>query len=165
MYGNEFLGGRRERPFFQSRTATVVYAVGAPRGFVLFFGDGLSHCFFRGIELDELQRRENFRKSGNRFRRYGELSENVQGRVFLSRPEKQHVYRRRFRVRADSSDSLLRTSCPADLFAAAILQSMVYLPNVISTVVIGILFQSFFLNNNSVYMEIVRSSIPRRNIR
>ena len=29
-------------------------------------------------------------------------------------------------------------------------QSMIYLPNVISTVVIGILFQSFFLNSNSV---------------
>jgi len=39
-------------------------------------------------------------------------------------------------------------------------QSMVYLPNVISTVVIGILFQSFFLNNNSVYMEIVRFFNP-----
>lgn len=39
-------------------------------------------------------------------------------------------------------------------------QSMIYLPNVISTVVIGILFQSFFLNANSVYMEIVRMFKP-----
>ncbi|HQL33921.1 MAG: sugar ABC transporter permease [Treponema sp.] len=39
-------------------------------------------------------------------------------------------------------------------------QSMIYLPNVISTVVIGILFQSFFLNSNSVYMEIVRIFKP-----
>ena len=39
-------------------------------------------------------------------------------------------------------------------------QSMIYLPNVISTVVIGILFQSFFLNANSVYMEIVRLFKP-----
>lgn len=39
-------------------------------------------------------------------------------------------------------------------------QTMVYLPNVISTVVIGILFQSFFLNSNSVYMEIVRIFKP-----
>jgi raffinose/stachyose/melibiose transport system permease protein len=39
-------------------------------------------------------------------------------------------------------------------------QSMIYVPNVISTVVIGILFQSFFLNSNSVYMEIVRIFKP-----
>jgi raffinose/stachyose/melibiose transport system permease protein len=39
-------------------------------------------------------------------------------------------------------------------------QSMIYVPNVISTVVIGILFQSFFLNANSVYMEIVHIFKP-----
>lgn len=35
-------------------------------------------------------------------------------------------------------------------------QSMIYLPNVISTVVIGILFQTFAMGNNSVMMEILR---------
>jgi len=39
-------------------------------------------------------------------------------------------------------------------------QSMIYLPNVISPVIIGILFKSFYLNNNSVYMEIVRFFKP-----
>ena len=39
-------------------------------------------------------------------------------------------------------------------------QSMIYLPNVISPVIIGILFKSFYLNNNSVYMEIVRYFKP-----
>jgi raffinose/stachyose/melibiose transport system permease protein len=33
-------------------------------------------------------------------------------------------------------------------------QSMVYLPNVISTVIIGILFSKFFLSSNSVWLEI-----------
>ena len=39
-------------------------------------------------------------------------------------------------------------------------QAMIYLPNVISPVVIGILFKSFYLNNNSIYMEIVRFFKP-----
>ncbi|AEF81005.1 carbohydrate ABC transporter permease [Leadbettera azotonutricia] len=39
-------------------------------------------------------------------------------------------------------------------------QTMVYLPNVISPVIIGILFKSFYLNSNSVYMEIVRIFNP-----
>ena len=39
-------------------------------------------------------------------------------------------------------------------------QAMIYLPNVISPVVIGILFKSFYLNNNSIYMEIVRYFKP-----
>ena len=39
-------------------------------------------------------------------------------------------------------------------------QTMIYLPNVISPVVIGILFKSFYLNNNSIYMEIVRFFNP-----
>jgi raffinose/stachyose/melibiose transport system permease protein len=34
-------------------------------------------------------------------------------------------------------------------------QTMIYLPNVISPVIIGILFKSFYLNSNSVYMEII----------
>jgi raffinose/stachyose/melibiose transport system permease protein len=33
-------------------------------------------------------------------------------------------------------------------------QTMIYLPNVISPVIIGILFKSFYLNQDSVYMEI-----------
>jgi len=39
-------------------------------------------------------------------------------------------------------------------------QTMIFLPNVISPVVIGILFKSFYLNPNSVYMEIVRLFKP-----
>jgi raffinose/stachyose/melibiose transport system permease protein len=39
-------------------------------------------------------------------------------------------------------------------------QTMIYLPNVISPVIIGILFKSFYLNSNSVYMEIVRFFNP-----
>jgi raffinose/stachyose/melibiose transport system permease protein len=40
-------------------------------------------------------------------------------------------------------------------------QTMVYLPNVISPVIIGILFKSFYLNQNSVYMEIRRIFNPQ----
>ncbi|MDR1902879.1 MAG: sugar ABC transporter permease [Treponema sp.] len=39
-------------------------------------------------------------------------------------------------------------------------QTMIYLPNVISPVIIGILFKSIYLNSNSVYMEIVRLFNP-----
>jgi len=39
-------------------------------------------------------------------------------------------------------------------------QSMVYLPNVISTVIIGILFSKFFLSSNSVWLEIQRIFNP-----
>jgi raffinose/stachyose/melibiose transport system permease protein len=39
-------------------------------------------------------------------------------------------------------------------------QAMIYLPNVISPVIIGILFKSFYFNQNSVYMEIVRFFKP-----
>ena len=39
-------------------------------------------------------------------------------------------------------------------------QTMIFLPNVITPVVIGILFKSFYLNQNSVYMEIVRFFKP-----
>ncbi|MDR0447350.1 MAG: sugar ABC transporter permease [Treponema sp.] len=39
-------------------------------------------------------------------------------------------------------------------------QTMIYLPNVISPIIIGILFKSFYLNSNSVYMEIVRFFKP-----
>jgi raffinose/stachyose/melibiose transport system permease protein len=39
-------------------------------------------------------------------------------------------------------------------------QTMIYLPNVISPVIIGILFKSFYLNQNSVYMEIIRLFNP-----
>jgi raffinose/stachyose/melibiose transport system permease protein len=39
-------------------------------------------------------------------------------------------------------------------------QAMIYLPNVISPVIIGILFRSFYLGQNSVYMEIVRLFKP-----
>jgi raffinose/stachyose/melibiose transport system permease protein len=39
-------------------------------------------------------------------------------------------------------------------------QTMIYLPNVISPVIIGILFKSFYLNQDSVYMEIVRIFNP-----
>jgi raffinose/stachyose/melibiose transport system permease protein len=39
-------------------------------------------------------------------------------------------------------------------------QTMIYLPNVISPVIIGILFKSFYLNSNSVYMEIVHFINP-----
>jgi raffinose/stachyose/melibiose transport system permease protein len=39
-------------------------------------------------------------------------------------------------------------------------QTMIYLPNVISAVIIGILFKAFFLNSNSVYMEIVKILNP-----
>ena len=39
-------------------------------------------------------------------------------------------------------------------------QTMIYLPNVISPVLIGILFKNFYVNPNSVYMEIVRFFKP-----
>jgi raffinose/stachyose/melibiose transport system permease protein len=39
-------------------------------------------------------------------------------------------------------------------------QTMIYLPNVISPVIIGILFKSFYLNQDSVYMEIIRLFKP-----
>jgi raffinose/stachyose/melibiose transport system permease protein len=39
-------------------------------------------------------------------------------------------------------------------------QTMIYLPNVISPVIIGILFKSFYLNSNSVYMEIKKFFNP-----
>jgi len=39
-------------------------------------------------------------------------------------------------------------------------QSMIYLPNVISTVIIGILFSKFFLSSNSVWLEIQRIFNP-----
>ncbi|MDR1903227.1 MAG: sugar ABC transporter permease [Treponema sp.] len=39
-------------------------------------------------------------------------------------------------------------------------QAMIYLPNVISPVIIGILFKSFYLNQDSVYMEILRMFKP-----
>ncbi|MDR2485080.1 MAG: sugar ABC transporter permease [Treponema sp.] len=39
-------------------------------------------------------------------------------------------------------------------------QAMIYLPNVISPVIIGILFKSFYLSQNSVYMEVVRIFKP-----
>lgn len=40
-------------------------------------------------------------------------------------------------------------------------QTMIYLPNVISPVIIGILFKNFYLNQDSVYMEIVRFFNPQ----
>jgi raffinose/stachyose/melibiose transport system permease protein len=39
-------------------------------------------------------------------------------------------------------------------------QTMIYLPNVISPVIIGILFKSFYWNSDSVYMEILKSINP-----
>lgn len=39
-------------------------------------------------------------------------------------------------------------------------QTMIYLPNVISPVIIGILFKSFYYGNNSVFMEIIRFFKP-----
>jgi len=39
-------------------------------------------------------------------------------------------------------------------------QAMIYVPNIISPVIIGILFKNFYLNQNSVYMEIVRFFKP-----
>jgi raffinose/stachyose/melibiose transport system permease protein len=39
-------------------------------------------------------------------------------------------------------------------------QTMIYLPNVISTVIIGILFNKFFLSSNSVWLEIQRFFNP-----
>ena len=39
-------------------------------------------------------------------------------------------------------------------------QTMIYLPNVISPVIIGILFKNFYLNPISVYMEILRKFNP-----
>ena len=39
-------------------------------------------------------------------------------------------------------------------------QTMIFLPYVISPVIIGILFKNFYLNQNSVYMEIVRFFNP-----
>jgi raffinose/stachyose/melibiose transport system permease protein len=39
-------------------------------------------------------------------------------------------------------------------------QSVIYLPNVISTVIIGILFNKFFLSSNSVFLEIQRFFNP-----
>ncbi|MDR1985700.1 MAG: sugar ABC transporter permease [Treponema sp.] len=40
-------------------------------------------------------------------------------------------------------------------------QTMIYLPNVISAVIIGILFKSFYQSQDSVYMEIVRFFNPK----
>jgi raffinose/stachyose/melibiose transport system permease protein len=40
-------------------------------------------------------------------------------------------------------------------------QTMIYLPNVITPVIIGILFKSFYLNHDSVYMELVRMIFPQ----
>ncbi len=39
-------------------------------------------------------------------------------------------------------------------------QTMIYLPNVISPVIIGILFKSFYYGQNSVFMEIIRKFKP-----
>ncbi|MDR1230087.1 MAG: sugar ABC transporter permease [Spirochaetaceae bacterium] len=39
-------------------------------------------------------------------------------------------------------------------------QTMIYLPNVISPVIIGILFKSFYMNQDSVYMEILKFFKP-----
>ena len=39
-------------------------------------------------------------------------------------------------------------------------QAMIYVPNVISPVIIGILFKSFYLSQNSVYWEIIRFFKP-----
>ncbi|MDR3303893.1 MAG: sugar ABC transporter permease [Treponema sp.] len=39
-------------------------------------------------------------------------------------------------------------------------QTVIYLPNVISAVIIGILMKNFFLNSNSVYMQILRIFNP-----
>jgi raffinose/stachyose/melibiose transport system permease protein len=39
-------------------------------------------------------------------------------------------------------------------------QTMIYLPNVISAVIIGILFNKFFLTSNSVFLEIQRFFNP-----
>jgi raffinose/stachyose/melibiose transport system permease protein len=39
-------------------------------------------------------------------------------------------------------------------------QTMIYLPNVISPVIIGILFKAFYLNSNGVYMELVHKFNP-----
>ena len=39
-------------------------------------------------------------------------------------------------------------------------QTMIYLPNVISPIIIGILFKSFYYGNHSVFMEIVRLFKP-----
>jgi raffinose/stachyose/melibiose transport system permease protein len=39
-------------------------------------------------------------------------------------------------------------------------QTVIYLPNVISPVIIGILFKSFFWNSDSVYMEVLKSINP-----
>jgi raffinose/stachyose/melibiose transport system permease protein len=39
-------------------------------------------------------------------------------------------------------------------------QTMIYLPNVITPVIIGILFQNFYYSNGSVYKEIVRAINP-----
>jgi raffinose/stachyose/melibiose transport system permease protein len=39
-------------------------------------------------------------------------------------------------------------------------QTMIYLPNVIASVIIGILFNRFFLSSNSVWLEILRYSNP-----
>ncbi len=41
-------------------------------------------------------------------------------------------------------------------------QTVIYLPNVISPVIIGILFKSFYLNSDSVYMEVVRMFNPAK---
>ena len=46
------------------------------------------------------------------------------------------------------------------LRGADFFQAMIYLPNVISPVIIGILFRSFYLNQNSVYMEILQFFKP-----
>jgi raffinose/stachyose/melibiose transport system permease protein len=39
-------------------------------------------------------------------------------------------------------------------------QTVIYLPNVISAIIIGILMKSFFLNSSSVYMEIIQKINP-----
>ncbi|MDR1175384.1 MAG: sugar ABC transporter permease [Treponema sp.] len=39
-------------------------------------------------------------------------------------------------------------------------QTMIYLPNVISPIIIGILFKSFYLNHNSLYMEVLKIFNP-----
>ncbi|MDR1971333.1 MAG: sugar ABC transporter permease [Treponema sp.] len=44
-------------------------------------------------------------------------------------------------------------------------QTMIYLPHVISPVIIGILFRAFFLNQDSVYMEILKIFNPAAEFR
>jgi raffinose/stachyose/melibiose transport system permease protein len=40
-------------------------------------------------------------------------------------------------------------------------QTMIYLPNVITPIIIGILFKSFYLNHDSLYMELVKFFNPQ----